>query len=85
MSETLVASGEGCLSIPGLMVEVTRHAEIDLRWHDLDGLGHAARLTGFAALCAQHELDHLDGIVTLDRVDDATRAAHIAAYEGAQT
>ncbi len=77
-----VTSHEGCLSIPGLSVEVTRSEEITLRWWDLDGAMHQARLSGFAALCAQHELDHLDGTVTLDRVTPEARAAYIASYSG---
>lgn len=71
---------EGCLSIPGLMVEVTRPAAIRLCWTGLDGAAHAEVLTGFAAKCVQHEIDHLDGIVTLDRADPALRAELEATY-----
>ncbi|MEO0379269.1 MAG: peptide deformylase, partial [Pseudomonadota bacterium] len=52
-------------------------------WTDLGGRVREEDLSGFAALCAQHELDHLDGILTLDRVDDAQRATILAAYEAA--
>ena len=65
---------EGCLSIPDVLVEVERPAEITLRWHDLDGALHERRLTGFEAVCAQHEYDHLDGILNTDLVSAATRA-----------
>ena len=75
---------EGCLSIPGVSAQVTRPAAIRLRWADLDGAVHEADLAGFAAVCAQHEIDHLDGVVTLDRVDPAQRAALLAAYAGAR-
>jgi peptide deformylase len=64
--ETL-ASTEGCLSIPGQEVVVTRAEAIILRWTMTDGTIAAQRLTGFRAICAQHEIDHLDGIVTLTR------------------
>jgi peptide deformylase len=77
--ETLIA-GEGCLSIPGLVAEVERAAGIDLAWCDLDGVRHTARFVGFAAICIQHETDHLDGIVTLDRVLPDARAALEATY-----
>jgi peptide deformylase len=78
-----VATGpEGCLSIPGVSAQVTRPRAIRLLWRDLEGAVHEAGLDGFAATCAQHEIDHLDGIVTLDRVDAAQRAALLAAYAG---
>jgi peptide deformylase len=72
--------GEGCLSIPGVMAEVERAAGIELAWRDLEGARHAARFDGFAAICIQHETDHLDGIVTFDRVAPEARAALEAAY-----
>ena len=72
---------EGCLSIPGPLVEVTRPAAIRMAWTGLDGARHEATFEGFAAGCAQHELDHLDGILTLDRVDAAARAAALTGYE----
>lgn len=58
---------EGCLSMPGVVAMVQRATAISLRWTGLDGAVQQAALTGFAAICAQHEIDHLDGIVTLHR------------------
>ncbi len=72
--------GEGCLSIPGVLAEVERAAEIDVTWRDLAGARHARRFDGFAAICIQHETDHLDGLVTFDRVPPEARAALEAAY-----
>jgi peptide deformylase len=77
--ETLVG-GEGCLSIPGVLAQVERAEEIELAWRDLDGARHSRRFDGFAAICIQHETDHLDGLVTLDRVSPEARAALEAAY-----
>jgi peptide deformylase len=74
-SDQRVTGPEGCLSIPGLSVEVERAAEVVLDWTALDGARRSERLTGFAAICAQHEMDHLDGIVTLDRLAPEARAA----------
>ncbi|SIO52066.1 peptide deformylase [Rhodovulum sp. ES.010] len=75
------ASGpEGCLSIPGIVAQVERALEITLSWRDLAGTAHRETLTGFAAICAQHEIDHLDGIVTLDRLAPEDRAALEKAY-----
>lgn len=79
-SDTSVIAAEGCLSIPGIEARVSRPDSIRMVWSDLGGIVQEADLTGFAALCAQHELDHLDGIVTLDRVEDAQRADILSAY-----
>jgi peptide deformylase len=65
---------EGCLSIPGVSAEVVRPVAVTLTARDLDGTVTAERLSGFAALCVQHETDHLDGILTLDRIGAAERA-----------
>ena len=73
-SEVLETRSEGCLSIPGILVPVARPEAITLAWTDLDGTRHKADLTGFAATCAQHELDHLDGIITFDRLEPEARA-----------
>lgn len=77
-SATLVSGPEGCLSIPGPVTEVSRSDSILLRWTGLDGALVERRLTGFAAICAQHEHDHLDGILTLDRLTPEARARAVA-------
>jgi peptide deformylase len=73
-SPQMALGPEGCLSIPGVMAEVSRHREIILRWTVADGSVQAQKLTGFRAICAQHEIDHLDGIVTLDHLSPEDRA-----------
>lgn len=65
---------EGCLSIPGPTTLIERAEELHLAWTALDGSSHQAWLTGMAAICAQHEYDHLDGILTLDRLSPEDRA-----------
>ena len=79
-AETPMTHEEGCLSIPGLMIPVTRPEWVALEWVTPDGDGAARKFEGFAAACVCHELDHLNGIVTLDHLDDAERAAAEAAY-----
>ncbi len=69
---------EGCLSLPGVVTPVSRPDWVVLRWTALDGTQMAARLDGIAAVCAQHELDHLDGILTLDRTTPEARDAALA-------
>jgi peptide deformylase len=66
-SEEVVTREEGCLSIPGRTSRVARPAEVALRWQDLEGVEHGRRFEGFAATCVQHEIDHLDGILCIDR------------------
>ena len=80
--EEVAAQSEACLSIPGVSAEVTRPAEITLAYTDLDGTRHEEQLTGFAAICAQHELDHLNGIVIFDRLSPDARAALETDYAG---
>lgn len=69
-----VTGPEGCLSIPGPTTQVERAESVRMRWTDLDGGAQDQVLTGFAAICAQHEYDHLDGILTLDRLSPEARA-----------
>ena len=71
---------EACLSLPGLAAEIARPAAITLAWTETDGTRRQAELDGIAARCAQHEIDHLDGRVILDRVDRETRARLEAAF-----
>jgi peptide deformylase len=73
-SETLVESEEGCLSIPGVKARVSRPDRVHMVWTALDGARVSQVFTGFAAACVQHEMDHLNGIVTLDRVSPEDRA-----------
>ncbi|QBF29995.1 peptide deformylase [Thalassococcus sp. S3] len=79
-SDRMSEGDEGCLSIPGITARVRRPDEVCLRWMNLDGSVREDRFDGFAARCVQHEVDHLDGIVTLNRIAPDTRAALEAEY-----
>lgn len=57
---------EGCLSIPDQFAEVTRPAEVAVRWTDRDGAVREAEFDGLWATCVQHEIDHLDGKLFID-------------------
>ncbi len=59
---------EGCLSVPDFTGNVRRSARIRLRAFDQHGTSHEWWLDGFEAIVAQHEVDHLDGVLFLDRV-----------------
>ena len=72
---------EGCLSVPNLRGEVPRHMSIRLRYTDRDGEEHEEVRRGLTAGTFQHELDHLDGVLFLDRVDDPATLTTWDAYE----
>jgi peptide deformylase len=61
---------EGCLSVPNLRGELERSAAIRVRYLDREGVAHEATYEGLSAGTFQHEVDHLDGILFLDRVTD---------------
>lgn len=65
---------EACLSIPGVAADVSRPEQIELSFTDLNGARLAMVLDGFAAKCAQHEMDHLDGRVIFDHLEAEARA-----------
>lgn len=67
-SEELSTYEEGCLSIPEHHADVTRPAEVTMRWLGLDGKTHEDRFAGLWATCAQHELDHLNGKLFIDHL-----------------
>lgn len=73
--EIVTASGEqygseGCLSLPGIVASLPRSQRVTVRWQDLDGNRHRLTAEGEYARIFQHEIDHLDGILFLDRVID---------------
>jgi peptide deformylase len=71
---------EACLSIPGVAAPVARPEWVRLAWTDRSGARREARLDGFWAVCAQHELDHLDGRVIFDHLTPEARAVLEDAY-----
>lgn len=80
-SDGHIVGAEGCLSMPGVVSQVSRPAEIVLGFTDLQGQSVTKSLVGFAAKCAQHELDHLDGVMHVDRVDLETRTRILSDYQ----
>lgn len=63
---TLVAGGEGCLSVPEIYDDVERSQRITLRYYDADFVQHEEVIEGFTAVIFQHEIDHLDGKLFID-------------------
>ena len=66
-------SPEGCLSIPDIHVEVDRPTSISLTGQDLNGTPLRLEVEGLLARVFQHEIDHLDGVLILDRTDRDSR------------
>ncbi|HKJ21604.1 MAG TPA: peptide deformylase [Gammaproteobacteria bacterium] len=66
--EGLAVGREGCLSVPDYTGNVIRAERIDIHWFDEHGEEHEARLEGFEARAVQHEVDHLNGLLFLDRL-----------------
>ncbi|HSG90993.1 MAG TPA: peptide deformylase [Pseudomonadales bacterium] len=73
LDPTLQSFWEGCLSVPGLRGYVPRPRAIRVSWTDLDGSEQAAEYEGFLATIFQHEFDHLDGVLYVDRLADTRR------------
>jgi len=72
---------EGCLSIPELRGAVPRFARIRLAAMDREGRAYVAEASGFFARVIQHECDHLDGTVYLDRMEDLRSLAFLPEFE----
>ena len=64
---------EGCLSIPGFNEEISRPSKILLKWQDLQGSFHEDKPDGIFTVCAQHEIDHLDGKLFVDYLSPIKR------------
>jgi peptide deformylase len=59
---------EGCLSLPGQYADVTRPAEVTVRFRDQQGAAQELHADGLLAACIQHEIDHLDGVLFVDHL-----------------
>jgi peptide deformylase len=73
LSEELETAEEGCLSLPGVHVEVERHAQVRVRARDEVGKKLDIEAEGLEARVIQHEIDHLDGVLILDRISREAR------------
>jgi peptide deformylase len=81
LDDEVVQINEGCLSVPNLRGEVPRHVSVRLRYLDRDGVAHEEVRRGLTAGTFQHELDHLDGTLFVDRVDDPATLSTWAEFE----
>jgi peptide deformylase len=74
-AETLAIVSEGCLSIPGIQVEVERPVAVTISGQDVSGKPLRLEASDLLARVLQHEVDHLDGVLILDRTDRESRKA----------
>ena len=72
LDDELFEVNEGCLSVPGLRGDLRRRVAIRLRYLDREGVEHEEIKRGLTAGTFQHEVDHLDGILFVDRADPRT-------------
>jgi peptide deformylase len=67
-SDELLVCEEGCLSVPGIFEEVRRPAQVRVRAQDADGQPFELDAEGLLSVCVQHEMDHLDGKVFVEKL-----------------
>jgi len=72
-SEEFQVYNEGCLSLPEQYAEIERPAAVRARWMDEKGKPHEQDLDGLLAVCLQHEMDHLEGILFVDHLSRLKR------------
>lgn len=80
-SETLCVMEEGCLSIPKIYEKVSRPKEVTVQYTNLSGKKQIIKADGLLARVIQHEYDHLNGVLFLDRIEEGARNKAIAKFE----
>ncbi len=83
LSDDSVVYGEGCLSCPGITVEISRPSYAKARFFDLQGEEWTIGGDGLLGRCLQHEIDHLNGRTMFEACDPMTRLQALADYEHA--
>ena len=68
---------EGCLSVPDFQADVERAARVRVRYRDLEGREHEEDASELRAVCFQHEIDHLDGVLFIDRISRLKRSMYV--------
>jgi peptide deformylase len=72
---------EGCLSVPEYYAKVVRSEKVRARFQDLGGTTHEIEADGLWAICFQHEIDHLDGLLFVDRLSPLKRSLFRKKYQ----
>jgi peptide deformylase len=84
MSHDVEDGQEGCLSVPGYVGEVPRYTMVVVRGQDARGKPQRVRAKDYLARIFQHEIDHLDGVLFIDRVEDPSKIHKITPEEAAE-
>ena len=79
-SKEIVSLLEGCLSLPGTIVTIERAECIEVTYQTVEGTIMTSSFTGWAARIILHEIDHLDGIMMIDRLDKTERDVLLKCY-----
>jgi peptide deformylase len=79
LSDELAVAEEGCLSLPGIGLDVERALHARIRGQDTEGAELVLEASGLEARVLQHEIDHLDGVLILDRAEREQRKAALRA------
>jgi peptide deformylase len=74
------ALDEGCLSVPSIYAPVQRAKSVTLTWIDTKGVTHQKTFEGLESVCVQHELEHLDGIVFIQKLPPARKTMAMSKY-----
>lgn len=69
-SSKMVASREGCLSLPGVNAKINRYEKVTVEYEDVTGKTIELEATGILSICIQHEMDHLKGILMINRLSE---------------
>ena len=85
LSDELAVAEEGCLSLPGITVDVERPLYARVRGHDVHGESLFVEASGLEARVLQHEIDHLDGVLILDRTEREQRKGALRALREGTT
>ena len=72
---------EGCLSVPEIYADVERPKACRVRWQDLEGNVHEEAMEGLMAVCIQHEMDHLEGVLFIDHLSRLKRTMALKKLE----
>jgi peptide deformylase len=78
VDDILILGEEGCLSIPDVRGHVNRYLKIFVKYQDIEGTPHELTCERLLARCIQHEVDHLNGILFVDRISKTERKENAA-------
>jgi peptide deformylase len=81
LDDAVFATNEGCLSMPNVRGDLERFENVEARYLDRDGVAHRETRRGLTAGTFQHEVDHLDGILFVDRMADMSSLSTWAEFE----